>query len=516
MPTKISQLTSVSSLDGTESIPLVQTTTKKSLLSTIADYIIKTASSFIQAATGAVSETLQSRGRRVVYVTDFMTEAQRADVAAGTLALDVTTALQTAFALTNRRVFLPKGSYLYSSDLEPTCAEIIGEGELASVLVPTSAVTNPFILGNTGPRLLEGFQIDGVNTSGKIGIAIGKTISWAGTINDVLVKRFTGANAANMKITRGLKSRLSRVTLSGGQKNLIIDGTGTGGYPTSITFDTLGCIDALDVGCEVIECETITFNQPFFDSNAKEAIKVVPAASGTAIVTLNQPRFEGNWGSTTTEYQVKVDGSAASCRAQMIMNDPQFSGSGSSAKNLRATGSGANVTIKNPTLRSALTGGIVYDTNAYGEITEWQNNSGMTLDTVVTDSLNKVSTPSGVASSRSWTPAFTDGAGTGFASTTITTARYQLLGKRVMVSLDVSWTLAGAGTPQWIRVTVPTNLTPGYSATVLGWLNVGGVWQAGMAAALTDGYIYFRKIDNSNFAAASTSTLRIAMEYFLP
>lgn len=51
---------------------------------------------FTQDGADAVSETLQSRGRHAVFVTDFMTTAQRVDVAARTALVDVGAAIQAA------------------------------------------------------------------------------------------------------------------------------------------------------------------------------------------------------------------------------------------------------------------------------------------------------------------------------------------------------------------------------------------------------------------------------------
>jgi hypothetical protein len=470
---------------------------------------------YLPAGDGAVPHSLaDTLDYGDVNVFSYLTDAQIASVKAGDLAVDVTTALQTIFAMVGARVILPAGNYKYSGDLAPVCAAIYGAGELATILTPTSAVANPLVLGVYGPRYMHGFQIDGVNTVGKIGLAAGKDTSCAGLIESVRVKRFTGSGAANMKVVRALKTRAVGVTLEGGQRNLILDGTGAPGYPTSFTFDTLICIDAVEEGCLAVDCESIVFNQPIFDSNGKEGFKVIPGASARAIVHLEQPRFEGNYGSTTTEYQMKVDGSAASCRAQAIVNDPQFSATASTAKAFLATGSGANFTLENPTLLSAAANAISCENGAYGEISEWQQNSGMTFATVVNDPLNRIGTD-GWADPRTWTPTFNDSVSTGFASTTITNARYSRIGKKVLVNLDVGWVLAGAGTPVYIRITVPTGLTPSYSSTVMGWLSIAGTWQSGMCVAFTDGYIYFRKEDNSNFAAGSTCQFRVTLEYYV-
>jgi hypothetical protein len=51
---------------------------------------------FIQSGTGAVARTVQDKGRDTVSAFDFMTAAEKADVVAGTLTVDVTTAVQAA------------------------------------------------------------------------------------------------------------------------------------------------------------------------------------------------------------------------------------------------------------------------------------------------------------------------------------------------------------------------------------------------------------------------------------
>lgn len=69
---KISALTTASALDGTEIAPVVQgVTTKRTTLQVIADWIVKTSTSFAQSGTGAVSRTMQAKAREWVSVEDF-------------------------------------------------------------------------------------------------------------------------------------------------------------------------------------------------------------------------------------------------------------------------------------------------------------------------------------------------------------------------------------------------------------------------------------------------------------
>lgn len=74
---------------------------------------------FAQSGSGAIEETLQSRGRWTVFVTDFLSVADRASLIAGT-DVDITTALTNAIARlpsTGGTLYLPQaeGDYLLSS-----------------------------------------------------------------------------------------------------------------------------------------------------------------------------------------------------------------------------------------------------------------------------------------------------------------------------------------------------------------------------------------------------------------
>jgi len=91
---------------------------------------------FLQSGSGAISETLQSRGRWVVYATDFMTDAQRADVRARTAAINVNDAVQAAIDNAYTRsggkgavVFCPAGDYLISGLTIKQGIVLIGEGQ---------------------------------------------------------------------------------------------------------------------------------------------------------------------------------------------------------------------------------------------------------------------------------------------------------------------------------------------------------------------------------------------------
>lgn len=104
-------------------------------IATMMAYIASVASSigsslvgFIQAAAGAISRTVQSKLREELSLFDFMSDAEKADVIAGTMTLDVTASVQKAIDFVcgqtsvtvgskGGKLFAPPGRYLLTDTL---------------------------------------------------------------------------------------------------------------------------------------------------------------------------------------------------------------------------------------------------------------------------------------------------------------------------------------------------------------------------------------------------------------
>jgi hypothetical protein len=88
---------------------------------------------FLQAGSGAVQRTVQSKLRETVSVFDFMTAAQIADVQARTYTLDVSAAITAAMASGNKTILFPDGGYRVNSGFVITTStpsrQFIGEGQ---------------------------------------------------------------------------------------------------------------------------------------------------------------------------------------------------------------------------------------------------------------------------------------------------------------------------------------------------------------------------------------------------
>jgi hypothetical protein len=79
--------------------------------------------------TGAVARWVEDKLSESVSVFDFMTEAQIADVKAGTLTQDVTAALTAAFSCGRKKIYAPEGVYLFTSQLVvPNLVKVHGDG----------------------------------------------------------------------------------------------------------------------------------------------------------------------------------------------------------------------------------------------------------------------------------------------------------------------------------------------------------------------------------------------------
>jgi hypothetical protein len=83
---------------------------KRTTATTVADYLVKLASSFIQAGTGAVARTVQARMRDTVSAFDFIPVAEHAAIVARTSTYNATTAIQAAID-TGKTVEFPAGDY---------------------------------------------------------------------------------------------------------------------------------------------------------------------------------------------------------------------------------------------------------------------------------------------------------------------------------------------------------------------------------------------------------------------
>ena len=133
---------------------------------------------YLPAGTGAVATTVQTKLRQYVSVFDFMTSAQIADVQAGTLTVDVTSAIQAAidavFTAGGGGVFVPGGKYRITSSITVKKAVTLfaytSQAERLSAAVGVSALFRCYGTGYDAVKL--GTTANDAFGAGIIGISI--------------------------------------------------------------------------------------------------------------------------------------------------------------------------------------------------------------------------------------------------------------------------------------------------------------------------------------------------------
>jgi hypothetical protein len=144
---------------------------KRTTATTFADYLVKLASSFIQAGTGAVSRTVQGRMRDTVSVFDFIPVAEHAAIATQTSTYDATAAIQAAIN-TGKTIEFPEGLY--------KCAGLTVSTNSQRFI----ALGNVLIFKNANGPILSGsasyIQISGISFRGESASYTGDNLSFSG------------------------------------------------------------------------------------------------------------------------------------------------------------------------------------------------------------------------------------------------------------------------------------------------------------------------------------------------
>lgn len=147
--------------------------------------------STMTATVGTTQHEVNNRRRSVF---DFFTAQQRADVLAGTLSADVTTALQSAMD-SGERLFFPRGDYRIDGQIiSNVVPNWVGEGRaLTRLRAYSTTAVNVIEFNNAGGSydeglVLEGFSLTGPGSGSAVGLKIEGAVYVNSRITDVLVK----------------------------------------------------------------------------------------------------------------------------------------------------------------------------------------------------------------------------------------------------------------------------------------------------------------------------------------
>lgn len=162
---------------------------------------------WLRNLTGAVATTLKKLlGWQPPTLFEFMTNAQVADVQAGTLLVDVTAAVQAAFSSAAKELRAPAGSYLLTSKVtRSTKLKLIGEGRDSSIFVPRGTF-DAFEFNNADHSYLAHFKIinDQAVASRSAGAGLSFIDSGQCSLEDILIQQtFDGIHSVTSPIMRG-------------------------------------------------------------------------------------------------------------------------------------------------------------------------------------------------------------------------------------------------------------------------------------------------------------------------
>jgi hypothetical protein len=247
-------------------------------------------------------------------------------------AADDTEALNSAFAQDGAIVFIPPGTYRVSRNLAiPACYSIVGGGRTNTILKPTRAVSELLKL-SAATLLVDGFGIDGSDTSLATGIVFGDQSTaerFGGVVRNLQILQFDGIG---MRLGDTLASLFEAVRVARCGTGMLVKPF-TGGFPTATTF--VRCewsLSPTGPGVEINDGTNLVFDGCIFQSNAREGVRVDTTSGGTAIeINILRCWFEENYGRTISEYQFRSVAHATRGTARGTIRDSHFARPGNPA-----------------------------------------------------------------------------------------------------------------------------------------------------------------------------------------
>lgn len=419
---------------------------------------------------------------------------------------DSTAALQTAMNLTGRMVYLPTGTYKVSATLVPSCAAIVGEGELASIIKPTAAVTTVLSIGTNGPRNLADFGLDGVNTSNATGILLGSSIT-AVNAQSIYVQRFTGTNAVGIRVGDLLKSTLTKLTAYQCGTGFLVQMV-TSALPTTVHLDSCTASASSVYGERVLTGGSILHTNCIFESSSQEGVRIDPTVGDTTEIGYVSCWFESNNGNSNTKYHAVVNTTTRTARAFFSECYFDTNSGGTAAKAIQFTGTGVRSNLNAPTFASSYAGAVSVESSAVLEIGSW--NPSFTYSCVI-NSGGVLTWPeytvSGLTSAwTSYTPTYASNLGnaafTFSGAVTTSLAQYKQMGKTLFLNLTWNGTL-NAIAPGTLWVSLPSGMLCNNNTTYSPAVVINGAATSGIVRTDGGSNLYFAPAVGSFTAGAA-------------
>lgn len=291
-------------------------------------------------------------------------------------------------------VFVPAGTYEISSTITLNNKKIIGETANTTTLRPTSAVTIAVSMGSHS--FLECIRIDGSNTTDATGVKTGASLTFPVNMYDVLIENFSGTNAIGLVIQDVVGGVFNFVRCRYNEIGMDSAGS-TGSFPTYCVFNSC-YFERGRIGVKLRRANGFTFNNCLFEICTEEGFLIQPI-DFVSRVTISGCWFERNYMSSSTDYQLVVDGLGTT--AQYITIKDNFFYEGNVAKVARFS-SAEHVTFTRNQIQNVV-GTVRFENNSTGTVSEQNRaltsafddaNGFIHFDAIIE---NVVSAPSAVA-----------------------------------------------------------------------------------------------------------------------
>lgn len=222
-------------------------------------------------------------------------------------ALDSKAAFTAAF-VASTTVYAPTGTYKLASGIVMPNSSILYGDQNNTVIKP--AMTGGAAITVGASCRLDGFYLNGVNSTGTIGIYYGDTAG-AGVslslVHQIRIENFLGAGAVGLKIQKALRVFIDYCYIKSNLLGCWITAN-AGGYPTTVHIaNTTFSVNETN-GLLVNACYLLAIDSCIFESNKQECLNFIPVGE-IQRVQITNTWFEDGWytnGAKTTKYQVQV------------------------------------------------------------------------------------------------------------------------------------------------------------------------------------------------------------------
>ena len=447
-------------------------------------------------ATGGVVRNLHDKLSDTVSVKDFG--------AVGDGVTDDTAAFTSAIAAASE-VHVPAGTYKISSTLTLTTTRLIGEQYQNTFLRFTAAVTTAVEIGGGGH--IEEITLNGADTTDCIGLT-----NVAAGVNNisalrVRVREFKGTNARGIKLADAVGVWFDQVYALQCKIGMLIQGA-TGPFGTYMHFKDCSFRESTNMGVLITRAYGVTFDNCLFEQNTLEGV-VVDVLDNVERVAFNQCWFERNYESSSSNYQLVMDGSGGGeTLSYTTINKCFFYQGVAKAAHISK---GIATTFKENVIDNAA-GEVLFDASSSGWIKDQRYSIA---EGVIVDSTGFMLDTSDIDYEEgTWTG--TEVSNLNFTGATFSNGTYTKVGKQVTIHGKWSGTVTAASTNTFIQFTgIPYNQAANDSMAVGSCRFSGNGFAAGVVFDSNAGEPsrFFVGIDGASVLANGAQDFRFSITY---